>query len=198
MTVTILVLAAGLSRRMGAQDKLAMDLGGKPLLHYPIEAALSSEVDAVYLVTNDASASAQHPEVTCIAAPDAPLGQGHSLKAGFQALCGDPGLSGALVMLGDMPFVTAAHINTLLEQASKTPHDVCRFMYADTPGHPVYWPARLFEQIAALAGDTGARSVLQANRGQVREIPSSDDAVIFDVDTPERLAAARRRVSEAR
>ena len=49
------VLAAGLSRRMG-RNKLLAELGGKPLLRHAVEAALASRLDPVIVVTgNDAA-----------------------------------------------------------------------------------------------------------------------------------------------
>lgn len=198
MTIAVLVLAAGLSRRMGAQDKLAMDLGGKALLDYAVNAALASEASDVFIVTNDESVAHTYPSAKCIPAPDAARGQGHSLKAGFKVLCGQDGLFGALVMLGDMPFITADHINALISHALDTPDLISRYSHKDIPGHPVYWPAPFFEQISRLSGDEGAQAIMKAHKAQLRVLPCDEDAVIFDVDTPDRLEVARARLTQIR
>jgi 2-C-methyl-D-erythritol 4-phosphate cytidylyltransferase/2-C-methyl-D-erythritol 2,4-cyclodiphosphate synthase len=49
--ISAIILAAGSSSRFGKNDKLCMDLCGKPLLHYPVEAfCRCPEVDEVILV----------------------------------------------------------------------------------------------------------------------------------------------------
>lgn len=49
--ISAIILAAGSSSRFGKDDKLCMDLCGKPLLHYPVEAFRSCpEVDEIILV----------------------------------------------------------------------------------------------------------------------------------------------------
>jgi molybdenum cofactor cytidylyltransferase len=56
-------------------------------------------------------------------------------------------------------------------------------------GNPVLWPARYFGEIGRLAGDAGARSLLDAHAEEISFVPVTDPGVTVDVDTPEALAA---------
>ena len=51
------------------------------------------------------------------------------------------------------------------------------------------WDRRYFAEIAALAGDSGARALLAAHQDAVAEVEMGDDAVLRDFDTVETLSA---------
>ncbi|HSW83600.1 MAG TPA: hypothetical protein VLH12_09000, partial [Usitatibacter sp.] len=54
-------------------------------------------------------------------------------------------------------------------------------------GHPVGFSARLREDLLALDGDEGARSVIQSHRDAVTLIPVDDEGITVDIDTPRDL-----------
>ena len=51
MTVSALVLAGGMSTRMGPTNKLLVDLDGEPMVRQVVKAAVDSHVDLVTVVT---------------------------------------------------------------------------------------------------------------------------------------------------
>jgi molybdenum cofactor cytidylyltransferase len=103
-------------------------------------------------------------------------------------------VEGALVCLGDMPFVRAGHVEALLaEFAASGARAICAPSFERKRGNPVLWPARYFPELRALAGDSGARALLEEHADAVRSVAIDDAAVTLDVDTPEALAALRDR-----
>src|SRR5258706_13293954 len=98
-----IVLAAGLSRRMG-KAKLLLPLDGKPMLRWSVE-ALMAHVDRVLVVTpplDDAiRAALQGLDVRFVANPKPEDGQGTSIAVGARALRPDSGA--VIVALGDQP-----------------------------------------------------------------------------------------------
>jgi molybdenum cofactor cytidylyltransferase len=54
----------------------------------------------------------------------------------------------------------------------------------------VLWARRFFTQIEGLAGDAGAKTLLDLHEELVCEI-DADSGVLRDIDTPEALAALR-------
>jgi hypothetical protein len=67
-----------------------------------------------------------------------------------------------LVMLADMPDVTAADLHLMMSLSAQAPDAILRAATEDgRPGHPVLFPADLLPELAALTGDTGAREVLK-------------------------------------
>ncbi|MEM6665955.1 MAG: NTP transferase domain-containing protein, partial [Pseudomonadota bacterium] len=109
--VGAIVLAAGLSSRMGAQNKLLMEVDGKPMVRHAIDTALDAGVETVVLVTgHDADkvvkAVGDRKKQLKVVYNDAyTTGLASSLKAGFSAM---PDLiTGAFILMGDMPLLDA-------------------------------------------------------------------------------------------
>lgn len=187
--VGAIVLAAGLSRRMGGPNKLVAEVDGAPMVARVVDAVLASSARPVVIVTgHDAArvrAALAGREVVFVHNPDYAAGLSSSLRAGVATL-GDK-LDGALVCLGDMPWVRPSHIDALLAAFAADASAICVPVYERKRGHPVLWPARHFAEIARLTGDVGARALLDRYAEQVRLVPVGDDGVTLDVDTPEAL-----------
>jgi molybdenum cofactor cytidylyltransferase len=193
--VGALVLAAGLSRRMGGANKLLAEVGGAPLVARCVDAVLASSARPVVVVTGHEAprirAALGGRPLRFVHNPAPEAGLSASLRAGLAALGGE--LDGALVCLGDMPFVRAEHIAALLAAFEASGgRAICVPTWRRERGNPVLWPARHFAEIAALRGDTGARALFEAHAGDVCYVPVSDAGVTLDVDTPDALAALRQ------
>jgi molybdenum cofactor cytidylyltransferase len=62
-----------------------------------------------------------------------------SLKSGIGAV--SPSLAGAVVLLGDMPRLTAATVNALIARFfADHGKNICRTVFGGRPGNPVLWP----------------------------------------------------------
>ena len=189
------VLAAGLSRRMGG-NKLLADLSGKPLLRHAVEAALESRLDPVIVVTGHDAADIQKAlsGLNVMFAHNARFADGlsTSVQEGIRALPGD--CEGALVLLGDMPGISAALIDRVIAGFDPAQgRAICVAAKGGKRGHPVLWGRQFFEEIESLSGDTGAQSLMARHADQIGAIEAADDAPFSDIDTPEALAAYRGR-----
>jgi len=194
--IACIVLAAGRSTRMGA-NKLLVDLGGRPMVRWVAEAALASSARPVLVVTGhqaaDVRAALEGLEVTFVDSPDYAAGLSASLKAGIGAVPAAAG--GALVMLGDMPQLTGAHLERLIAAfAEHGGSSIVVPTHAGRRGNPVLWPRGCFAEMLQLDGDAGARRLMAAHADKVREVDLGTDAIFVDVDTPEALASMRTRV----
>jgi molybdenum cofactor cytidylyltransferase len=194
--IACIVLAAGRSTRMGA-NKLLADLGERPMVRWVAEAALASSARPVLVVTGhqaaDVLAALQGLEVTFVDSPHYAAGLSASLKAGIGAVPAAAG--GALVMLGDMPQLTGAHLDRLIAAfAEDSGSSIVVPTHAGRRGNPVLWPRGCFGEMLQLDGDAGARRLMAAHADKVREVDLGTDAIFADVDTPEALASMRSRV----
>ena len=191
--VAVIVLAAGRSTRFGAEPKLLAPLNGKAVIRHAVEAAIGSIAGPVIVVTghrhHDVEAELHGLPVQII--QNAAFGEGlsTSLKAGFAAL--PPQSKAAMIILGDMPLVTSALIDSLLQA-----WDLVNRPAALVPtmngrrGNPVVLSRELENVVAQLSGDVGAGPILRG-RSDVIECPVNDPAILEDVDTSEEL----RRIS---
>lgn len=197
--VDIVVLAAGQSSRMGGSNKLLASFDGVALIRRVVSAATASRARSVTVVTGHMAerveAALDGLDVGFARNPDFASGLASSLKTGIAAL--PKGSAGAMIVLGDMPLVTAAALDRLIEAfAGHDGRPVIRATHDGERGNPVILPASLFSQVALLAGDTGARHVIETSRAEIVDVEIGEGAGL-DVDTPEALARAGGELSKA-
>jgi molybdenum cofactor cytidylyltransferase len=190
--VGAVILAAGLSRRMGEANKLLAVLDGEPLVAHCVDAVLASPARPVVVVTGHEAARVREAlagrAVSFAHNPEPAAGLSASLRTGIAALGGE--VAGAVICLGDMPWVRPAHIEALLAAFEASGgRSICVPTFERKRGNPVLWPARHFAEISALRGDRGARERIDAHPGEVCYVPVADAGVTLDVDTPDALAA---------
>ncbi len=192
--IAAMVLAAGLGTRFGASEatKVAASWRGKPLVRWVAEAALASRAAPVLVVTGHAACvvgtALDSLAVTLVHNPLYASGMASSLHAGLRAL--PPSTRGVIVLLADMPMVSAAIVDALIERFERDGGDADAVvpLYAGANGNPVLLGRSLLPALATLSGDAGARRLLAEPKCRVLSCPIADAAVVVDVDTPEALA----------
>jgi molybdenum cofactor cytidylyltransferase len=89
-----------------------------------------------------------------------------------------------------MPGVSSADLDKLIEAFRKAEgKSVVRATHEGRRGNPVILPRALFEAVAHLEGDTGARHLVEAEGLDVIDVEIGEAAAV-DVDTPEALSRA--------
>jgi len=195
--VTAVVLAAGRSSRMQGPNKLLATVDGEPIITRVVRAALLSKAAEVVVVAgHDAgrvrAALPADPKLTVVENPDYAQGLSTSLRRGLAAV---PASSdGAIICLGDMPRITARHIDTLIAAfAPMGAGAICVPVHDGKRGNPVLFARRYFDEMRAASGDSGAKHLIGAHADHVHEVAIDDDAIFADLDTPADLAAFRAR-----
>ncbi|HMU39263.1 MAG TPA: molybdopterin-binding/glycosyltransferase family 2 protein [Pseudomonadota bacterium] len=190
-SVAAVVLAAGLSARMAGQNKLLALLDGKPLVAHIVDELLKTNVRPIVVVTGhqaeQVAAAMSGRSVVLVHNPDFANGLSTSLQKGVTKL--GSSIEGALFCLGDMPFVRAEHVESLV--AAFEPSDgreVIVPTFDGKRGNPVLFSARFFPAIRELQGDKGAKDLIVAAQSAVCMVPLRDDGVLRDIDTQESLA----------
>lgn len=184
-----IVLAAGLSRRMGRPKLLLPVEDGTALVRVAVESVLAARLDPVVVVLGaeaDAVAAALGGlPVRTTVNPRYADGQSTSLRAGVDAL--GPGVEAVVVALGDQPLPDPTLIARLVEAYRATTRPIVVPRYRDGRGNPVLFSAALFEELRTVEGDQGGRSLIARDAGRVAEV-RVDAAMPADVDTPEDYA----------
>ncbi|MGH7052339.1 MAG: NTP transferase domain-containing protein [Stellaceae bacterium] len=200
--IAILLLAAGKSSRMGGPNKLLIPIEGVPMVARVATRLLASHARPIIAVIGKDAEAVEAAlgklPVERVRNPDFASGLSSSLKRGVAALPEE--IEGVVVCLGDMPLVTGRHIERLITAFNPLEG---RAIVVPTRrgkrGNPVLWARRFFPEIAALAGDVGAKHLIGEYAELVAEVEMDDDAILVDIDTPEALAtfAQGRRPSAA-
>jgi molybdenum cofactor cytidylyltransferase len=184
-----IVLAAGGGKRFGGLKQVA-ELRGRPLLAHALETMRAvPAIERIVLVLG-AEAETVRARVDLsgtetVVAPGWEEGIAASLRAGIAAV-GDA--DAAVVTLADQPLVTPQAVAAVLDRLD-SPVTAVRATYAGVPGHPVAIKRELFEEVARLRGDLGARDLLE--RHGVVAVECGHLARAADVDTPADLEALR-------
>ena len=201
IAVGIVLLAAGRASRMGDQagHKLLAAFDGEPLVRRMARTALASRAAHTVVVTGhrggDIAASLSGLDVEIVENPDFASGMASSLKLGLGAL-GD-GADGALVLLGDMPALTPAHLDSLIAAfAERGGEAIVRACDGERRGNPVILPRAAFTEAMQLTGDVGARALIESGAWPVIDVEIGP-AARLDVDTPDavRLAGGVTEIS---
>jgi CTP:molybdopterin cytidylyltransferase MocA len=178
-----LVLAAGSSSRLGRSKQL-IEIDGEPLLRRAARFALSTgPQDCVVVLGHDAArmAAALHGlALRTLPIQNFDSGMAASLSAGIAAL--DSNCAGVLIVLTDQPALTSDHLAALCATWRVAPERAVASAYAGVLGVPALLPRAWFADLVALRGDTGARDLLRARRGDVSAIRANELA--RDLDTP--------------
>ena len=108
----VVILAAGQGTRMRSRTpKMLHDLCGKPLVRWPVDAALAAGASKVVVVGGpDRALEGLLPEGAALAVQDHAGGTGHAVLAAADEIGADDSV---LVLNGDVPLITAEAINEL-------------------------------------------------------------------------------------
>jgi molybdenum cofactor cytidylyltransferase len=201
MKIAGVLLAAGRGRRFGSDSKLTADLGGRPVVDWAAAA-----MEAAGIAPRVAVVRAGDAKVSAVAAARgfdtlenlrADEGVATSIAAGV-AWAEDEGADGVLIALGDMPFVTPKLLMRIGERFIQLASRGLPLLPAvavydgERAASPALFARNRFAELKRLTGDQGARSLLG-----LASVIACEPGELDDVDTPEALEAARRRL-EAR
>jgi molybdenum cofactor cytidylyltransferase len=179
-----IVLAAGLSSRMG-RNKMLLDLSGRSVVRRAVETATAAKLSPVLVVMGHeqerVEAELEGMRYVKVVNPDYAKGMNTSLRAGIAAV--PQGCGGALLMLADMPLVSAAMLRELCEnfRAGKSPLVVSTYDGVLAP--PIVYGRTLFSELLALQAEDCGKRVVKQHRAEAAEI-AWPAAALTDLDLP--------------
>lgn len=196
--ISVILLAAGASRRFGLNNKLLADIGGKPLVARAAACLCAADVAEVIAVvpqppTGDAviAALSEFP-IRLVTNVEHAEGIAASIRHGVASAAIGHGL---MIVPGDMPNLEPRLLADLV--AAFRRHDGTRFAVpvnaAGEQRNPVIWPADLRDALLALRGDVGGKALLAAHRDRIATVQWYDARAFTDIDTEADLASLSTR-----
>jgi molybdenum cofactor cytidylyltransferase len=193
MMVSAIVLAAGMSARMG-QNKLLLLFKGKPLIAHAVDILLASEIDEIIVVLGNEADKVQEKlrgrQVRLIENPDFREGLSTSVRAGVTAVSRQA--DGIMVYLADQPLLESADVNRILRafvHAKDAGKSIVVPFFDRQRGNPVLLDSSYREAILGVVGDVGCKGVIKRYPDQVFVLQMESDHVIRDMDTIEEYEA---------
>ncbi|MEK1890281.1 MAG: molybdopterin-binding/glycosyltransferase family 2 protein [Phyllobacterium sp.] len=190
--VAIAVLAAGQSTRMNGSNKLLATFGGTSLIRRSTLTAIRAGGHQVIVVlghmAQECSAALEGLNVVIAINRDYASGLASSLQTAIKHV--PASADGVMMLLADMPALSSAHIDTMITRFREAgAQSIVRATFNGKRGNPVLLPRQLFDEVFTLAGDVGARHLIERGDFPLIDVELGEAAAI-DVDTPDMLNRA--------
>jgi molybdenum cofactor cytidylyltransferase len=167
------------------RNKLLLEIEGETLVRRVVRAAGGSGIDRVVVVLghDEARIRAQLHGLPCetVVNPDHTRGAGTSLHAGVRQVAADA--SAVVIVLADMPFVTAAMIAGLVDRYRATHAPVVFSRYGDIQAPPTLYDRALFAELLAIDDDRGGKQVVLRHEAEA-EVVTWPQSALHDIDSP--------------
>jgi molybdenum cofactor cytidylyltransferase len=199
LRIAVVVLAAGLSERMG-EPKLLLDVGGEAMIRRTVRNVLAFEPVEVVVVTGHGAeainAALEGLPVRLV--HNANYAEGHHGSVGVGAVSVDRNVDAVIVMLGDQPLVTADDLHALVTAFARFGRDAIVIpRHAGQRGNPVTFGGRHIPALAGEAGLPGGRRLIEARPELAHFLDVDSDVFTLDCDTPEDYRRLVARIREA-
>ncbi len=187
--VTGIILAAGLSQRMG-QPKQLLRLGSQTLLSQVMLNTIRSKLDRVIVVVSPQIEQqaiqilgSLDKNVLIVVNTDPGRGISSSIKLGLEEVSEDT--RGVMILLGDQPLVSAKVIDKLIDAFDLHSKKIIVPTYNGKDGNPVIFPTESLDDLKTISGDKGAKNIIYNHIDMVIKVEVGDLGSMEDIDTPE-------------
>jgi molybdenum cofactor cytidylyltransferase len=203
------ILSGGSSSRMGS-PKALLAYQGRPFLEHLLEITVHPKIGVRRIVlgahAEDIARNIVLDADEIVINDDWEKGQLSSIQAAIRSLRGLPPATGGtakdgaeratdglLLCLIDHPLISGDLVDVLIEQFYATRAKIVLPKYEGRRGHPVIFPAALYDELLRAPADKGARAVVWAHAADVLEVPTNEEGCVLNLNDPETLLRATGR-----
>lgn len=183
--ISAIVLAAGLSTRMGTLKQL-LPFGDKSVIEQVVSVLLTCSVDEIIVVlghrdTEIRTALASYP-VRVTFNPRYHQEMLTSIQQGWSEA--NPETDAVMHVLGDQPHLDSRVVQQLISAYRKAGAGILIPSFNNRRGHPILIPARYRAEICALGEEATMRDFMRGHAAEIRHLLVESDAILRDMDTP--------------
>jgi molybdenum cofactor cytidylyltransferase len=198
--IEVILLAAGLSRRMGEENKLLLPYGDSTILETTLNNILKAEIGQVYVVIGHESEKTEGVlnkirDIIIVKNPDYEQGMLTSIQAGIKATQ-NPKLKtqnpNYMICLSDMPLISPEEYCLLTQSFydfyKKDTKTIVQPIYKGARGNPVIFSHVYKNAILNLLiseNTEGCRPIVQANKQHVHLVEMPTPHILHDIDKKE-------------
>ena len=184
--ISTILLAAGQSKRMNTENKLAKKIKGIPLIKCALNNILKSSVNEIVIVLGYQNKIIEklideNNKIKFVFNPDFETGMASSIKKGVENLSKKN--DSFFISLGDMPSISYDTYDQLIK--CKTNQKIIVPMFNGQKGNPVLFPKSFEKEILSIHGDYGAKKILENNEKKILSLEINDPGTIKDFDLVE-------------
>ena len=187
--VSAIVLAAGLSKRMGAANKLVLPYKNKTVIATVVENIIAAGIEEVIVVSGFEAEQIQVAleglPVQFIYNPEYEKGMTTSIQQGVFAAKGD----GYMICLSDMVLIEPDEYTLLKkvfeEKVQLDEKCICMPRYKNEKGNPVIFSSFYKEAILEHKNMEGCKEIVQLNKAHIHWVEMDTAHILQDMDYPE-------------
>ena len=185
--IAIVILAAGISARMGSPKQL-LSYKNKNLLRHTVDEALATGCETVFVVLG-ANLDLLRNElrdkpVSIIENKGWQEGMASSIRCALEKIAGTILRPDSIIfMVCDQPYVSSSLLLSLIAKKQETNLPIVASSYEDKSGTPALFHRSMFPALMELTGDKGARKLIAVNPEKVATVSFPEG--ITDMDTKE-------------
>ena len=182
--ISAILLAAGQSKRMNGENKLAKEIQGIPLIKISVKNILASSINELIIVLGHQREIIEklidkNEKIKFIFNKDFESGMASSIKTGLDNL--SEKTESFFICLGDMPMVSHDIYDQLIK--SKDKKKIIIPTYKGQQGNPVLFDRSMKEKIVEITGDAGAKKILDKNREKIFNFEINNEAILKNYNT---------------
>ena len=187
--VSVIVLAAGSSRRMGGSNKLLLPWKNSTLIQHAVEVCIESCADEVLVVLGHHSYRIKNALWSCpvqfVVNPLYEQGMLTSIQAGIRGA--SPESDGWIIFLSDQPGISVSLLNQLIESFLMHHRPEKDLIVLPVCGgihrNPVLFSRSFKERLLNHRGE-GAKKIVRTHKNCIIEVETELAEMFGDVDTP--------------
>jgi molybdenum cofactor cytidylyltransferase len=194
------VLAAGMSSRMGQLKVLMEWEKGETILDHILGQLKLASVEQILVVTGNRAddvkkIAERHSAIAVFNSNYADGEMLSSLKVGLEAMPDD--VEAVMVVLGDQPTMQAQTIKLVMDAYTNSDVRIVAPSYNMRRGHPMVIDRQFWGEIESLPASGAPRDVINAHAESIGYVIVDNDSILRDIDTPEQYTEERRRAGLA-
>jgi len=193
MMISVIILAAGESKRMG-QPKMLLPWGEVTVIEHVISVFMGAGLADILVVTGGArekveKVAAKYPVQSIHNEVYANGEMLSSLQCGLRAL--KPQAEATLIALGDQPQVQERSVRMVCEAFHKTRSNIVVPSYQMRRGHPWLVTRPLWDELLKMKSLESPRDFLNVHKDEIQYVDTDDPNILKDLDTPDDYQRSR-------
>ena len=176
--ISAILLAAGQSKRMNGENKLAKEIQGIPLIKHSVKNILFSSVDELIVVLGYQKEIIEklidkNEKIKFVFNKDFESGMASSIKTGLNHL--SKNTEAFFICLGDMPMVNSDIYNQLIK--SRNQKNIIVPTHNGRQGNPVLFDKSMKKEVMDITDDVGAKKILKLNKDKILNLEINDQSI---------------------
>jgi molybdenum cofactor cytidylyltransferase len=197
--IRCIVLAAGMSRRMGADNKMLLPFRGSTIFETTFSHIVEAGIGEILVVVGFEAekiknALKTHPlsifnKMHIVENKAYENGMTSSIKTGIKALKSENTEGGYMICLSDMPLISPEEYRFMVTQFSAISQQdekaIVVPFYKGEKGNPVIFSNFYKNDLLNLEDREGGKSILKTYQKHLYKIEMPTDSILLDADTPD-------------